>query len=144
MKKITSEVPVSFRYDGNTLLEIDKDGCLATDEAAAVAKDRLGDQITVTDVVSDKKEDSGDSNTGPTFDELKARAKELGLKQNGKKEEVAARIAEKEALIKEEESAAAKLAEAGKKIATQDDLDADPALVEAGVKVGDEIDLPVK
>lgn len=98
MKKITSEVPVSFRYDGSTLLEIDSEGCLASDAVAAVAKDRLGDQITLEDAGSDQgPERTEEEPEGPSYAELQAKAKELGLKASGSKEDIAARIAEHEA-----------------------------------------------
>lgn len=50
MKKITSKEPIKFRVDGVTLLEITKAGIVVSDGAAQVAKERLGDNITVTDV----------------------------------------------------------------------------------------------
>lgn len=62
MKKITSKEPISFRVDGATLLEIGPKGCLASDAAAAIAKERLGEHITVTETSIKKAvEDAKDS-----------------------------------------------------------------------------------
>jgi len=63
-----------------------------------------------------------------SLDQLKAKAAELGLKATGTKAAILERITLH--------------LSAPKHVVTQDDLDANPALVEEGVKVGDEIDLP--
>lgn len=49
MKKITSEKPISFRVNGDTILQITPEGTLAQEAHAALAKERLGNQITVVD-----------------------------------------------------------------------------------------------
>lgn len=49
MKKITSELDIVFKIDGNTTLNINKDGCIATDEHAKILVERLGGNITVED-----------------------------------------------------------------------------------------------
>lgn len=94
MKKITSKEPISFRVDGNTLLEIDSKGCITDDESAAIALERLGKQIVVT-------ESSVKSSLSDAEKELK------------KEEEKAAKEAEKAAkkAVKEAEEAAKKEAE---------------------------------
>lgn len=98
MKKITSENPISFKVSGVTTLEIDQDGCLANDSDAAVALDRLGSQITVEDItVEAAVADAKESVSGPTLPELKEKAKALGLRVSGTKDELTARIAEAEA-----------------------------------------------
>ena len=99
MKKITSIEPISFRVDGSTLLEITSKGCLATDEAAAIAKERLGEHITVvdTDIKTAVKEAKASlEDSGPTHAELKAKAKELGISISGSKADLEARINETE------------------------------------------------
>lgn len=50
MKKITSEHEITFRVDGETVLEINSEGCLTTDEAARVVAERLGGQVMIEDV----------------------------------------------------------------------------------------------
>jgi len=92
MKKITSENLVSFQYDGSTLLEIDSEGCLASDEAARVAKERLGDQITVEDYVADEVVD--DTPKELTLVELRIKAEDLGLSKSGSKADLEERIKE--------------------------------------------------
>lgn len=47
MKKLTSKEPITLRIDGNTVLEIGPKGCIATDEAAAIAVERLGENVSV-------------------------------------------------------------------------------------------------
>ena len=62
MKKITSKEPISFRVDGSTVLEIDSKGCLASDDAAKIAVERLGEHITVVETSIEKAvEDAKDS-----------------------------------------------------------------------------------
>lgn len=101
MKKLTATIPVSFRYDGSILLEIDEDGCMASDAVAAVAKDRLGDQIVVEDAGPDggHKEESDENENGDdneddsmSYADLKAKVKELGLPVSGTKAELQERI----------------------------------------------------
>lgn len=147
MKKITSDVEggIEFKYDSATDLVIDSEGVEVSDEVADVVKARLGDHVTVTDLGPSKPVagDDGSANTTnePTLESLKARAKELGVKQSGSKKDLANRIEEEEKRIADEAAKAEDLAARGKKLATQEDLDANPALVEAGTKVGDEIDV---
>lgn len=103
MKKITSENPITFRADGDTVLEIDKDGVITHDAAAALAKERLGDNVTVEDAdVESAVQDAQDS---LSLNDLKARARELGLPVSGTKDELTERID-----AKEKEDAAAALA----------------------------------
>lgn len=66
--------------------------------------------------------------------ELKAYAKELGLSQAGKAEDLVARISEHLAKTVEEEMM--------DHVVTEDDLEANPELAEKGVKVGDTIKIP--
>lgn len=47
MKKITSKDKISLRVDGHTVLEISSKGCLASDEAAAIAAARLGENVKI-------------------------------------------------------------------------------------------------
>mgnify|MGYP001596695814 CR=1 FL=1 len=141
MKKITSVESISFRYDASTLLEIDSEGVLASDVVAKLAQERLGDNITVEDAGPDGGPEKGsdeDEDKGPTYNELKEEAKELGISAKGSKDEIAERIAAHKAEVVEAE----KLAADGKKKATQEDLDNMPDLVDAGVNVGDVIDIP--
>lgn len=144
MKSITSKAdPFKFVYDSNNVLEIGEEPITVTDEIAAVVEHRYGALVNIEDVAGGSDADTGkdEGDTGPSHADLKARAKELGLKQGGKKEDLVARIAEEEARIAAEAEGAATLPE-GKKVATQEDLDADPSLEESGVKVGDVIDAP--
>lgn len=51
MKKITTNgAPFDFRVDGQTVLMITPEGCLANDEQAAFVKERLGDNVVIADV----------------------------------------------------------------------------------------------
>ena len=102
MKKITSKEPISFRIDGSTLLEIDSEGCLASDAHALVAVERLGGNITVEEsslkeAIKDAKE------TVETSKEKKKREKA--------------------------EAAEAKANERGKHIVTEADVELEPSLV---------------
>lgn len=49
MKKITSELDIVFKIDGNTTLNINKEGCITTDEYAKILVERLGVNIKVED-----------------------------------------------------------------------------------------------
>lgn len=104
MKKITAtKDDITFNYDGSTVLQISAKPISVRDEVAKVAKERLGDSITVEDAGpdyevrdgSDQKDVTTDETEGegPNYVELKAKAKELGLSQAGKKDEIAERIA---------------------------------------------------
>jgi hypothetical protein len=90
MKKITSKEDITFRVNAQTVLEITKKGCLCSDEDAALAKERLGNNIQVEEVKVE--------------DEVK----------KAKKEEAEAKKAEEEAKKAEEKAAK----EAAKKAAT--------------------------
>lgn len=73
MKKITSENEITFRIDGNTVLEINSEGCLVDDAAAAIVSERLGGQVRIEDVDAEEAAalagaGAGDANipAGPT------------------------------------------------------------------------------
>lgn len=94
MKKITSKNPISFRVDGDTLLEIGPEGCIASDAAAKIAVERLGEHITVVETsIKEAVGDAKSSLEGPSHAELKAEAEDLGLAKSGSKAELAERIA---------------------------------------------------
>lgn len=95
MKKITSIDPITFRVDGDTLLEITSEGCIATDSAAAFAKEKLGDHITVIDTTAEEVID--EARAALTVPQLKEKAKGYGLAVGGTKDDLTARIAEYEA-----------------------------------------------
>lgn len=69
-----------------------------------------------------------------TYEQAKARAKELGLSQGGSKADLHERIILHLQTIVEEEME--------DHVLTQDDLDANPALVEEGMQVGDIVKFP--
>lgn len=108
MKKLTSENPITFRADGLTVLEINSEGCLAQDFAAKMVEERLGGVVTIEDAGIDKSADemaadaAGDETKdvdSPSLADLKARAKELGLKVGGSKDELISRIEEEESRL---------------------------------------------
>lgn len=104
MKKITSETEISFAYDSVNKLQISSEAIFVRDDVAKVLEERLGSQIVIEDagpdggVDSDEAAEGGkdEGDSGPSHADLKARAKELGLKQSGTKAEIAERIAEEE------------------------------------------------
>lgn len=99
MKKITSVEPITFAVDGSTTLEIDSEGCLASDAAAAIAKERLGDVITVVETSVEEAVNDVTADAGPTLADLKEEAKDLGLAVSGNKADLIARIAEYKATV---------------------------------------------
>lgn len=50
MKKVTSQVNFTFKYDGNTTLELSPDGVICTDAVANALKSRYHGIISVFDV----------------------------------------------------------------------------------------------
>lgn len=94
MKKITSINPISFRVDGSTLLEIDSEGCLATDAAAQIALERLGEHITVEEASNEPEDKEEIELEDLSKQDLIDKATELGLDTSGTKPVLVARIKE--------------------------------------------------
>lgn len=54
MKRLTSKEPISFKVDGQTILEIDKSGCICSDDEAELAQSRLGGNINIEDITPEQ------------------------------------------------------------------------------------------
>jgi ribosomal protein L12E/L44/L45/RPP1/RPP2 len=90
MKKLTSEKEISFRVDGQLVLDINKSGTIVDDETATFVLRRLGSQV-IAESIDPRK--AAKEVVAPSKEEIKA----------AKEAEKAAKLAAKEAEKKEDE-----------------------------------------
>ena len=65
MKKITSKERISYRIDGSTVLELCPEGCLASDEAAKIVAERLGEHVTIEETSIEKAVEDAKASLAP-------------------------------------------------------------------------------
>ena len=120
MKKLTSKEPISFRVNGQTLLEITPKGCICSDEDAKIVTHpyRLGSSIQVHDISpeeakkeaeallksAEKSEKEAEAQALKDKTEKEAKEKSEALKAKVEADKKVKADAEKEAKKKEAEA----------------------------------------